>query len=75
MKVKAVIDEIEKGYHAVLFVGNEEIEVHWPHHYLPEGAKEGDILAIELTIDKQATDKQREKVSSLIEKLKNKNKK
>lgn len=72
MKVKAVIDRIEEGYYAVLLVGPEEIEVHWPAHYLPAGARESNIIEIQLTIDKSATDKQKDKVVNLIEKLKSK---
>lgn len=73
MKIKAVIDEIEKGYYARILVSDEEIKVDWPIDLLPGGAKEGDILNFDIKIDIQETDKQREKATNLLEKLKNKN--
>ena len=71
MKVNAVIDELEE-HHAVLLVGPEEVEVDWPVNYLPTGAKEGDIIDFELGVDAVATKRQKQKVTSLIKKLKNK---
>jgi len=41
---------------------------------LPSGSKEGDILDIAITRDVQETEDAKERVSSLIEKLRNKNK-
>jgi hypothetical protein len=41
---------------------------------LPAGSKEGDILDVAITKDAQETDTAKERVSSLLEKLKNKNK-
>ncbi|HHU63742.1 MAG TPA: DUF3006 domain-containing protein [Clostridiales bacterium] len=71
--MRAVIDRLENGQAVVLF-GDEEIKVEIPVRLLPEGIKEGDILKVEFTVDKEAEIKQREKVSILLHKLKNKNK-
>ncbi|NLL19110.1 MAG: DUF3006 domain-containing protein [Clostridia bacterium] len=71
--MKAVIDKIEDTL-AVLLVGEEETKVDWPVNCLPENIGEGDILHIAIKKDQESTNKQREKVASLIEKLKDKNK-
>jgi len=41
---------------------------------LPSGSKEGDILDIAITRDVQETEATKERVSTLLEKLKKKNK-
>jgi len=69
VKVTAVVDRIEEGYYAVLLIGKEEIEVHWPYKYLPKETKEGDILNITIGVDKDETLKRRKKIVSLIKKL------
>jgi hypothetical protein len=71
--MKATIDRIE-GELAVLLVGDGRIKVNMPLALLPEGCREGDILNISLERDLEATRQAREKVSSLIEKLRNKGK-
>ncbi|KUO52331.1 MAG: hypothetical protein APF76_04665 [Desulfitibacter sp. BRH_c19] len=73
MKVKAVVDKIEEGYYAVLLVGEDEYEVDWPYDYLPPGVQEGDILEFGVGIDKDGTDKQKEIVIKLLQKIKEKN--
>ena len=71
--MRAVVDRIENGQAVVLF-GDDEIKVDIPVRFLPEGIKEGNILRVEFTIDKEAERKQREKISQLLNSLKNKNK-
>lgn len=71
--MKAVVDRIENGQAVVLF-GDDEIKVDIPVRVLPAGVKEGDILRVEFTIDKETERKQREKISQLLNSLKNKNK-
>lgn len=70
--MRAVIDRFEGSYAIVLF-GDREIEVDIPSDLLPKGAKEGDILKVNFDIDQSTTDAQREKIESLLHKLKNKN--
>lgn len=70
---KATLDRIENDI-AVLLVRDEEttkINIHFS--LLPEESREGDILNISITRDAQATENARKRVSSLLEKLKNKN--
>jgi Protein of unknown function (DUF3006) len=70
---KVTFDRI-KGCVAVLLVRDEEeININVPLILLPSGSKEGDILDIAITRDLQETEAAKERVSALLEKLKNKN--
>ena len=71
--MKAVIDRFE-GEYAVLLIGEEEHKANIPKRYLPYEACEGTWLKIGFEIDNETTNKQREKISSLLEKLKSRNK-
>jgi len=71
---KVTLDRIEEGT-AVLLVRDEEVvKINIPLFLLPVGSKEGDILDIAITRDVQETEATKERVSSLLEKLRNKNK-
>ena len=73
-KMKATIDRIE-GKLAVLLIRNgESIKLNIPLTLLPEGSREGDILDIDIQKDEKETEDAKNRVSSLIEKLKSKNK-
>ncbi|MDF2569262.1 MAG: hypothetical protein K0R55_866 [Sporomusa sp.] len=67
MKLKAVVDRFEESK-AVLLVGEQEISVNWPSELLPE-AKEGDILAIEITVDADATKQAKAEIDALFEQI------
>jgi hypothetical protein len=70
---KVTLDRIEEDV-AVLFVRDDEkIKINIPLFLLPACSKEGDILDITITKDVQETEDAKERVSSLLEKLKNKN--
>lgn len=69
--MRAVIDRFE-GKFAVLLVGDNEIKVDFPKKLLPEGAREGSWLMIDLRLDQEETKKQKEKIGSLLDKLKKK---
>ncbi len=72
-KFKATIDRIEEDI-AVLLVRDEEaVRINIPLFLLPDESKEGDILDITITKDVQETEDAKERVSSLLEKLKSKN--
>jgi len=71
--MRVVVDRIE-GKYAVLLFGEKEIKVDMPLELLPEGTREGSILQANFELDLNAEQQQREKVSKLLEKLKNKNK-
>ncbi len=71
---KATLDRVENGI-AVLLVRDEEvIKFYIPLSLLPAECKEGDVLGISVVKDVQETEDAKERVSGLLEKLKNKNK-
>ncbi len=72
--MKATIDRIEGNIAVLLIRNGERIKLNVPLSLLPEMSAEGDILDISIKKDKKETDDARERVSGLIEKLKNKNK-
>jgi len=70
---KVTLDRIEEGT-AVLLVRDEEtIKIDIPLFLLPADSKEGDILDITIVRDLKETEDAKERVSALLEKLKNKN--
>jgi type II secretory pathway predicted ATPase ExeA len=72
--MKATIDRIEDKL-AVLLIGDDgSIKLNVPFILLPEGSKEGDILDISIKMDEKETTEAKERVTSLIDKLKSKNK-
>jgi hypothetical protein len=71
---KATLDRIEEGIAILLVRDDEKIKINIPLFLLPEGSKEGDILDINIARDVHETEAAKERVSSLLEKLKSKNK-
>ena len=70
--MKAVIDRFE-GELAVLLLGDKgEFRLNFPLSLFPAGCKEGDILNISIERDPEATEQTKERVSGLMEKLKQK---
>ena len=70
--MKAVVDRVE-GELAVLLLGDKgEFRLNFPLSLLPEGVKEGDVLNISIERDLAATEQTKERVSGLMEKLKQK---
>lgn len=69
---KATLDRIE-GKNAVLLVREKENErLILPLSFLPSSIGEGDILAIEIRQDVLGTEQARERVASLLDRLKKK---
>jgi len=66
LRVRAIIDRIE-GEMAILLL--EKKSILWPLKALPRGCREGDVVSIDLKIDKGATLKRSREISSFIEKL------
>jgi len=71
---KVTLDRIEEGIAVLLVRDEEKIKINIPLILLPVGSKEGDILDIAITRDVRETEDAKERVTSLLEKLKNKNK-
>ena len=70
---KVTLDRIEEGTAVLLVRDEESIKINIPLFLLPPESKEGDILDITIARDVQETEDAKERVSSLLEKLKNKN--
>ncbi|KKG08718.1 MULTISPECIES: DUF3006 domain-containing protein [unclassified Methanosarcina] len=71
---KVTLDRIE-GSTAVLLLRDEEsIKIDIPLFLLPLESREGDILNFSIVRDSQETEAAKERVSTLLDKLKNKNK-
>lgn len=70
--MKAVVDRIENQI-ALVLLGDEEIKIDIPLALLPEGTKEGSFLKVTFELDPAGEQAQREKISALLDKLKNKN--
>ncbi len=73
----AVIDRIVDGKTAVLVVGDEEKEYHYPAEKLPAGAAEGTWLTLEivdgeihsLALDEKQTDSARTRIQAKMDAL------
>ena len=70
---KVTLDRIEEGNAVLLVRDDESVKINIPLFLLPAESKEGDILNITITRDVQDTEDAKERVSGLLEKLKNKN--
>ena len=70
---KVTLDRIEENIAVLLVRDEEKIKINIPLILLPSGSKEGDILDIAIIRDVQGTEAAKERVSALLEKLKNKN--
>ena len=71
--MKATLDRIEEDMAVLLIKDDESVRVVMPMSLMPEGSREGDILDLNISRDIEATGESKKRVSSLIEKLKNKN--
>jgi len=65
----AVVDRIEDGRHAVLLVGEAEVELVVDVALLPEGAVEGDWLRLGLTADAELTESRRSALEHRLERI------
>ncbi|MDD1696818.1 MAG: DUF3006 domain-containing protein [Methanoregula sp.] len=72
--MKATIDRIEGPVAVLILCEEESVQVNLPVSLLPPGCREGDILLIRIERDRVATEAAQERVSGLIEKLKNESK-
>ena len=68
-RTRAVIDRIEDGGTAVLLAGEDEIKVELPASLLPEGAKDGSHLVLNISLDETSRKEAEERVKALQEKL------
>jgi len=68
MKIKAVIDRIENEV-AILFLEGWDEAILLPKKFLPRGSKEGEILSVQIDLDKTASRRGREQTAQLIRRL------
>lgn len=68
MRIRAVVDQIEVGK-ALLLLGEEQTALVWPVEQLPREIKEGDILYIEIQIDREETEAVKAEAKRRIEEL------
>ena len=73
MKVRAVRDRFE-GDKAVLLLGDDEVSAAWPRLFLPGGAREGDVLWVDFSIDAAATRAAKKEAEALLRQLLDRNK-
>ncbi|NLK01236.1 MAG: DUF3006 domain-containing protein [Clostridia bacterium] len=69
--MRAVVDRFE-GDQAILLFGEDEFQVAFPRDLLPEDTREGSWLNVNFELDTEGSEKQKEKISGLLDKLKNK---
>ena len=67
--LRAVVDRIVDGEHAVLLVGDDEVELVVPAGRLPEGAGEGAMLTLALVLDAEAGAARAEELGERLEHL------
>jgi hypothetical protein len=70
---KVTLDRIEESIAVMLLRDEEKVKINIPMVLLPAGCKEGDILDITITRDVHETEAAKERVTNLLERLKNKN--
>ena len=70
---KVTLDRIEGSTALLLLRDEESIKIDIPLFLLPPESREGDILDISIARDVQETEAAKERVSALLDKLKNKN--
>jgi hypothetical protein len=68
--MKATIDRIDEGIAVLISAEEEPVRMTVPVSLLPLGAKEGDVVTIGIDRDEEATADSKNRVSSMIEKLK-----
>lgn len=69
--MRAIIDRIEEGI-AVILLGEEEIPLHLPVHYLPNGTSEGSVLEVSISVIEDETVRIRSQMEERIARLRKK---
>lgn len=69
---KVTLDRIEDDVAVLIIRDEESVKINIPLSLLPPESREGDILDITIARNLQETENAKERVSSLLEKLKNK---
>ena len=74
MIIKLIIDRFEGKYAILESQDKDSILFNFPLHLLPQEAKEGTVLSINIDIDQKETKKRKEKIQNLLYKLREQDK-
>ena len=74
MIIKLVIDRFEGKYAILETQDNTPLIFNFPRHLLPQEAKEGTVLNINIDIDHEETKRRKDKIQNLLNKLKEQDK-
>ena len=74
MKIILVIDRFEGKYAILESQEKHPLIFNFPQHLLPQEAKEGAVLNINIDIDQEETKRRGDKVQNLLNKLKEQDK-
>ena len=74
MIIKLTIDRFEGKYAILEFQDRNSIIFNFPRHLLPQEAKEGTMLNINIDIDQEETKRRKDKIQNLLNKLKERDK-
>lgn len=70
MIIKLIIDRFEGKYAILESQDKDPIFFNFPLHLLPQEAKEGTVLNINIDIDQEETKRRKDKIQNLLNKLK-----
>ena len=74
MIIKLIIDRFEGKYAILESQDKDPIIFNFPRHLLPQEAKEGTVLDINIGIDQEETKRRKDKIQNLLNKLKEQDK-
>lgn len=74
MNITLVIDRFEGKYAIIELQDKNPLIFNFPRHLLPQEAKEGTVLNINISIDQEETKRRRDKIQNLLNKLKEQDK-
>lgn len=74
MIIKLIIDRFEGKYAILESQNKESLIFNFPLHLLPKEAKEGTMLNVNISIDQEETKRRKDKIQSLLNKLKEQDK-
>jgi len=74
MIIKLIIDRFEGKYAILESQDKNPMIFNFPSHLLPQEAKEGTVLNINIDIDREETKRRKDKIQNLLNKLKEQDK-
>ena len=74
MIIKLTIDRFEGKYAILESQDKNPMIFNFPHHLLPQEAKEGTVININIDIDHEETKRRKDKIQNLLNKLKEQDK-